>query len=56
MLKRVLVKSGESADGEEGAAGGAGGGREEDKQSHHSDSVMEHRRTPRTHRGTHTLV
>lgn len=54
MLKRVLVKSGESADGEEGAAGGAGGGREEDKQSHHSDSVMEHRRTPRTHRASNT--
>ncbi|XP_075903888.1 centrosomal protein of 95 kDa-like isoform X1 [Nelusetta ayraudi] len=61
MLKRVLVESGESAGGETGAAAGgetgagggetgaaaAGGAGEEDKQSHHSDSVMERRRTPR---------
>lgn len=67
MLKRVLVESGESAGGETGAAAGgetgagggetgaaaAGGAGEEDKQSHHSDSVMERRRTPR-HTGTHT--
>ncbi|XP_061578297.1 centrosomal protein of 95 kDa-like isoform X2 [Cololabis saira] len=41
MLKRVLGESGESS-----------GVREEDKQSHHSDSVMECRRTPRQHAGT----
>ncbi|KAM4585139.1 centrosomal protein of 95 kDa-like isoform 2-T2 [Odontesthes bonariensis] len=38
MLKRVLGESGESSEI-----------REEDKQSHHSDSVMECRRTPRQH-------
>ncbi|XP_042341245.1 centrosomal protein of 95 kDa-like [Plectropomus leopardus] len=38
MLKRVLGESGESSDV-----------REEDKQSHHSDSIMECRRTPRQH-------
>ncbi|XP_054866288.1 centrosomal protein of 95 kDa isoform X2 [Amphiprion ocellaris] len=36
MLKRVLGESGESSEV-----------REEDKQSHHSDSIMECRRTPR---------
>ncbi|KAK5899328.1 hypothetical protein CesoFtcFv8_008819 [Champsocephalus esox] len=40
MLKRVLGDSGESSDG-----------REEDKQSHHSDSVMECRRAPRQQTG-----
>lgn len=44
MLKRVLGESGEAAEV-----------REEDKQSHHSDSIMECRRTPRQHTGTHTL-
>ncbi|XP_032388698.1 centrosomal protein of 95 kDa isoform X1 [Etheostoma spectabile] len=38
MLKRVLGESGESSEV-----------REEDKQSHHSDSIMECRRTPRQH-------
>ncbi|XP_062291598.1 centrosomal protein of 95 kDa-like isoform X2 [Scomber scombrus] len=38
MLKRVLDESGESSEV-----------REEDKQSHHSDSIMECRRTPRQH-------
>ncbi|XP_054460221.1 centrosomal protein of 95 kDa-like isoform X3 [Anoplopoma fimbria] len=38
MLKRVLGESGESSEV-----------REEDKQSHHSDSVMECGRTPRQH-------
>ncbi|KAG7223710.1 hypothetical protein INR49_015437, partial [Caranx melampygus] len=38
MLKRVLGESGESSEV-----------REEDKQSHHSDSVMECRKTPRQH-------
>ncbi|XP_037620614.1 centrosomal protein of 95 kDa-like isoform X1 [Sebastes umbrosus] len=38
MLKRVLSESGESSEV-----------REEDKQSHHSDSIMECRRTPRQH-------
>ncbi|KAL7404596.1 hypothetical protein ABVT39_016913 [Epinephelus coioides] len=38
MLKRVLGESGESSDV-----------REEDKQSHHSDSIMECRRTSRQH-------
>ncbi|KAM6939541.1 centrosomal protein of 95 kDa-like [Xenentodon cancila] len=41
MLKRALGESGECS--------GVG---EEDKQSHHSDSVMECRRTPRQHAGT----
>ncbi|XP_073319915.1 centrosomal protein of 95 kDa-like [Pagrus major] len=41
MLKRVLSESGESSDV-----------KEEDKQSHHSDSIMECRRTPRQHTGT----
>ncbi|KAM9363657.1 centrosomal protein of 95 kDa-like [Symphorus nematophorus] len=41
MLKRVLSESGESSEA-----------REEDKQSHHSDSIMECRRTPRQHTGT----
>ncbi|KAM7393961.1 hypothetical protein PAMP_020794 [Pampus punctatissimus] len=41
MLKRVMGESGESSDV-----------REEDKQSHHSDSIMECRRTPRQHTGT----
>ncbi|XP_040891838.1 centrosomal protein of 95 kDa-like isoform X3 [Toxotes jaculatrix] len=40
MLKRVLGESGESSEV-----------REEDKQSHHSDSVMECRKTPRQHTG-----
>ncbi|XP_033985038.1 centrosomal protein of 95 kDa-like isoform X2 [Trematomus bernacchii] len=40
MLKRVLGDSGESSDV-----------REEDKQSHHSDSVMECRRAPRQQTG-----
>ncbi|XP_063739846.1 centrosomal protein of 95 kDa-like isoform X1 [Eleginops maclovinus] len=40
MLKRVLGESGESSDA-----------REEDKQSHHSDSVMECRRAPRQQTG-----
>lgn len=43
MLKRVLGESGESSEV-----------REEDKQSHHSDSVMECRKTPRQHTGTNT--
>ncbi|XP_035493093.2 centrosomal protein of 95 kDa-like isoform X1 [Scophthalmus maximus] len=38
MLKRVLGESGESSEL-----------REEDKQSHHSDSIMECRKTPRQH-------
>ncbi|XP_018520398.1 centrosomal protein of 95 kDa [Lates calcarifer] len=38
MLKRVLGESGESSEV-----------REEDKQSHHSDSIMECRKTPRQH-------
>ncbi|XP_034437871.1 centrosomal protein of 95 kDa-like isoform X2 [Hippoglossus hippoglossus] len=38
MLKRVLEESGESSEV-----------REEDKQSHHSDSIMECRKTPRQH-------
>lgn len=38
MLKRVLSESGESSEV-----------REEDKQSHHSDSVMECRRAPKQH-------
>uniref|UniRef100_UPI003AAC6DBD centrosomal protein of 95 kDa-like isoform X1 n=1 Tax=Centroberyx gerrardi TaxID=166262 RepID=UPI003AAC6DBD len=41
MLKRALGESGESSEV-----------REEDKQSHHSDSIMECRRTPRPHTGT----
>ncbi|XP_036969036.1 centrosomal protein of 95 kDa-like isoform X2 [Acanthopagrus latus] len=41
MLKRVLSESGESSEV-----------KEEDKQSHHSDSIMECRRTPRQHTGT----
>ncbi|XP_070773236.1 centrosomal protein of 95 kDa-like [Enoplosus armatus] len=41
MLKRVMSESGESSEV-----------REEDKQSHHSDSIMECRRTPRQHTGT----
>ncbi|KAM4603668.1 centrosomal protein of 95 kDa-like [Polymixia lowei] len=41
MLKRALDESGESSEV-----------REEDKQSHHSDSIMECRRTPRPHTGT----
>ncbi|XP_047435157.1 centrosomal protein of 95 kDa-like [Mugil cephalus] len=41
MLKRVLNESGETSEV-----------KEEDKQSHHSDSVMECRRTPRQHTGT----
>uniref|UniRef100_A0A8C3GCS5 Centrosomal protein 95 n=1 Tax=Cyclopterus lumpus TaxID=8103 RepID=A0A8C3GCS5_CYCLU len=41
MLKRVLGESGESSEV-----------REEDKQSHHSDSIMECGRTPRQHAGT----
>ncbi|XP_044047141.1 centrosomal protein of 95 kDa-like isoform X2 [Siniperca chuatsi] len=41
MLKRVMSESGESNEV-----------REEDKQSHHSDSIMECRRTPREHTGT----
>ncbi|XP_069386453.1 centrosomal protein of 95 kDa isoform X1 [Paralichthys olivaceus] len=41
MLKRVLEESGESSEV-----------REEDKQSHHSDSIMECRKTPRQHMGT----
>lgn len=59
MLKRVLVKSGESAEEDgAGAAAGAGGGgsREEDEQSHNSDSVMERCRTHQTRTGTCTLV
>ncbi|XP_068582699.1 centrosomal protein of 95 kDa-like isoform X3 [Cebidichthys violaceus] len=40
MLKRVLGESGESSEV-----------REEDKQSHHSDSIMECGRTPRQHTG-----
>ncbi|KAF7655099.1 hypothetical protein LDENG_00060750 [Lucifuga dentata] len=40
MLKRVVGESGESSDI-----------REEDKQSHHSDSIMECRRTPRQQTG-----
>ena len=44
MLKRVLGESEESSEV-----------REEDKQSHHSDSIMECRRTPRQHTGKHTL-
>lgn len=43
MLKRVLSESGESSEV-----------REEDKQSHYSDSIMECRRTPRQLTGTHT--
>ncbi|KAM9314158.1 centrosomal protein of 95 kDa-like isoform 3-T3 [Pholidichthys leucotaenia] len=38
MLKRVLGESGESSEV-----------REEDKESHHSDGVMEYHRTPRQH-------
>ncbi|XP_042287428.1 centrosomal protein of 95 kDa-like [Thunnus maccoyii] len=41
MLKRVLDESGEPSEV-----------REEDKQSHHSDSIMECRRTSRQHTGT----
>ncbi|XP_051240026.1 centrosomal protein of 95 kDa isoform X2 [Dicentrarchus labrax] len=41
MLKRVLSESGDSSEV-----------REEDKQSHHSDSIMECRRTLRQHTGT----
>ncbi|KAI3353010.1 hypothetical protein L3Q82_019582, partial [Scortum barcoo] len=41
MLKRVLSESGESSEV-----------REEDKQSHHSDSIMERHRSPRQHTGT----
>ncbi|XP_056136573.1 centrosomal protein of 95 kDa-like isoform X2 [Lampris incognitus] len=41
MLKQALGESGESSEV-----------REEDKQSHHSDSIMECRRTPRPHTGT----
>ncbi|XP_059196531.1 centrosomal protein of 95 kDa-like [Centropristis striata] len=41
MLKRVLCESGESSEV-----------REEDKQSHHSDSIMECRRPPKQHTGT----
>uniref|UniRef100_A0AAQ5YD63 DUF5745 domain-containing protein n=1 Tax=Amphiprion ocellaris TaxID=80972 RepID=A0AAQ5YD63_AMPOC len=41
MLKRVLGESGESSEV-----------REEDKQSHHSDSIMECRRTPRQQTAT----
>ncbi|XP_029907304.1 LOW QUALITY PROTEIN: centrosomal protein of 95 kDa-like [Myripristis murdjan] len=41
MLKRALGESGESSEV-----------REEDKQSHHSDSIMECRRTPRPQTGT----
>lgn len=44
MLKRVMSESGESSEV-----------REEDKQSHHSDSIMECRRTPRQHTGKCTL-
>lgn len=40
MLKRVLGETGES-----------GEVREEDKQSHHSDSIMECGGTPRQHTG-----
>uniref|UniRef100_A0A667ZWE6 Centrosomal protein 95 n=1 Tax=Myripristis murdjan TaxID=586833 RepID=A0A667ZWE6_9TELE len=43
MLKRALGESGESSEV-----------REEDKQSHHSDSIMECRRTPRPQTGTHS--
>lgn len=45
MLKRVLGESGESIEG-----------REEDKQSHHSDSIMECHRISRQHTGTNTLL
>lgn len=44
MLKQVLGESGETTE--------VG---EEDRQSHHSDSIMECRRTPRQHAGTHIL-
>ncbi|XP_071361359.1 centrosomal protein of 95 kDa-like [Trachinotus anak] len=44
MLKRVVGESGESSEV-----------REEDKQSHHSDSVMECRKTPRQHTVSETL-
>lgn len=58
MLKRVLVKSGESAEGVAAEGGGEGGGSggEEDKQVHHSERVMEHRRTSQSHTGTNTWV
>lgn len=44
MLKRVLGESGESSED-----------REEDKLSHHSDSIRECHRIPR-HTGTNTLL
>uniref|UniRef100_A0AAX7VY92 DUF5745 domain-containing protein n=1 Tax=Astatotilapia calliptera TaxID=8154 RepID=A0AAX7VY92_ASTCA len=45
MLKRVLGETGESTEV-----------REEDKQSHHSDSIMERRRTSRQDTGVHTFL
>lgn len=45
MLKRVLGESGESSEG-----------REEDKQSHHSDSIMECHKIPSQHTGTNTFL